>query len=386
LLALVPTFAIAFTVLRALGWRGDRLEAIILARATVLSPDAIQTVVEYVDNTNFTGLGVAGAAILTFTFVSVMGNIEGAFNAIWGNVSPRTLFRRFTDYFGVMLVATLLLAVAASATAVLADAPIAVALQERWGVLSAAESVLEYGVYLLVSLLFAFLYVFMPNTRVSSFAALVGGIVAGSVWQFTQWGYLRFQANVGEYNAIYGALAQLPVLMAWFYLSWVVVLLGAEITYGVQNLGIYTIDRLVRQSAGRRLDDYVALAVCAELARGAATGGTQAGDIAERIGVPPRIMSTLLDRLRRGGVVTMDQRAGQWSLARPASKLGASTLVSIVEGTVPDGIRHVDANLGERIRDLLQRAAIARDGVLAEVTIADLAIAAGDDDQTRADV
>ena len=306
LLALVPTFAIVFTALRALGWRGHRLEALILSRATVLSPEAIQTVVHYIDNTNFTGLGVAGAAILMFTFVSVMSNIEGAFNAIWGDVSPRTLFRRLTDYFGMMLVAPLLLAVAASVTAVLADAPIAVALQERWGVLSAAEGVLEYGVYLLVWLLFAFLYVFMPNTRVGSFPALVGGVVAGSVWQLTQWAYLAFQANVGQYNAIYGALAQLPVLMAWFFLSWVVVLFGAEVTYGVQNLGSYTIDRWLRESSGRRLDDYVALAICVDLARTA--DGVPADEMAQRIGVPPRLTGVSLERLRRGGVVTPGRR------------------------------------------------------------------------------
>ena len=371
LLALVPTFALVVTVLRSLGWRGDRLEALILSRATVLSPDAIQTVVQYVDNTNFFALSVAGATILIFTFVSVMANIEGAFNAIWGNVSPRTVLRRVTDYFGVMLVAPLLLAVAASVTAVITDAPIAVELQQRWGVLTAAESVLEYGVYVLVWLLFAFLYVFMPNTRVSSFAALIGGIVAGSIWQFTQWAYIGFQANVGEYNAIYGALAQLPVLMAWFYLSWLVVLLGAEITYGVESLGNYAIDRWVRVSGGRRLDDYVALAICVELAR-AKSAGTDADLLAGRIGVPPRTLAAVLERLRRSGIVRDERRSHRWILALPAANLSLVALIAIIEGTLPDHIRHADEEVGRRIRELLQRTAAARDGLLARLTVADI--------------
>jgi membrane protein len=377
LLALVPTFALAFTVLRAMGWRGDRLESIILSRATVLSPDAIQTVVQYIDNTNFLALSVVGATILIFTFVSVMANIEGAFNAIWGNVSPRTLLRRLTDYFGVMLVVPILLAVAASVTAVITDAPIAVELQQRWGVLTAAESMLEYGVYVLVWLLFAFLYVFMPNTRVSSFAALIGGIVAGSVWQFTQWAYLRFQASVGEYNAIYGTLAQLPVLMAWFYLSWLVVLLGAEITYGVENLDHYAIDRWARVAGGRRLDDYVALAICVELAQAASTGA-HADLMAGRIGVPPRTLGAVLERLRRRGIVKAERRSHHWILAVPAAELAVVGLIAIFEGSLPEQIRHADEEVGRRIRDLLQCTAAARDGLLAKLTVADLANGAED--------
>jgi membrane protein len=374
LLALVPTLAIVFTVLRALGWRGSRLEELILSRATVLSPDAIQTVVQYIDNTSFAGLGVAGAAILLFSFVSVMANIEEAFNAIWGNVAPRTVFRRVTDYFGVMLIAPLFLAVAASATAVLADAPVAMGLQARWDVLATADQLLEYGVYVVVWLLFAFLYAFMPNTRVQIFAALVGGVVAGSVWQLTQWAYLQFQANVGEYNAIYGALAQLPVLMAWFYLSWVIVLIGAEITYGVQNLGVYAIDRLARHAEGRRIDDYVAIALCAELARDGAGSATTAHPdrIAGRIGVPPRLLGGVSERLRRRRVLEPGALPGHWALAMPAKELRLAALLAIMEGSLPAGIRHADVALGERIHDLLGRAAIARDGVLAETTVEDL--------------
>ena len=374
MLALVPTFAIAFTVLRALGWRGSRLEEVILSRATVLSPEAIQTVVHYIDNTSFAGLGIAGAAMLLFTFVSVMANIEEAFNAIWGNVAPRSVFRRFTDYFGVMLVAPLLLAVIGSATAVLADAPVGLGVETRWAILSAAEQLLEYGVYALVWFLFAFLYVFMPNTRVSIFAALVGGVVAGSVWQFTQWVYLSFQANVGEYNAIYGALAQLPVLMAWFYLSWLIVLSGAEITYGVQNVGVYAIDRLARQAAGRRIDDYVAFAICAELAREATSGvsASHPDQLAARIGVPPRVLGGVLDLLRRGGAVKADESPAHWRLGMSPRELRLSWLLAIVEGTLPGGIRHADEDLGARIHGLLRRAAAARDNVLSDTTVADL--------------
>jgi membrane protein len=85
---------------------------------------------------------------------------------------------------------------------------------------------------------FIFLFVFMPNTRVRFHAALVGGIVGGTIWQFVQWGYVYFQIGVAKYNAIYGTLAALPIFMVWLYLSWAIVLFGLELTYAVQNATI----------------------------------------------------------------------------------------------------------------------------------------------------
>jgi membrane protein len=84
LLAFVPVLALSFAVLRGLGWSGDRLEAAILEKVTLASPQAIDTIVSYIDNTNVAGLGALGGIFLVVTFVSVMSNIEASMNAIWG--------------------------------------------------------------------------------------------------------------------------------------------------------------------------------------------------------------------------------------------------------------------------------------------------------------
>jgi membrane protein len=84
---------------------------------------------------------------------------------------------------------------------------------------------------------FTFAYAFIPNTKVKLRAALVGGIVAGTLWQSAQWGYIRWQIGFTKYNAIYGSFAQLPLFLIWLYISWILVLLGAEICYAFQNLG-----------------------------------------------------------------------------------------------------------------------------------------------------
>jgi membrane protein len=370
--ALVPTLAITFAALRGLGWKGERLEALILSRATVLSPEAIQTVVHYIDNTNFAGLGVIGGCVLFLTVLSVMANVEQAFNAIWGNVTPRTPFRRVTDYFGVMILSSILLAVAASITLVLSKAPVAAHLEARWGFVSLLKETWGYGAYAVVWLAFAFLYVFMPNTRVAWLPALIGGVLAGSIWQLTQSAYIGFQAGVGAYNAIYGALAQLPVLMAWLFVSWVIALFGAETAYAVQNLRSYSLDREARKGMGRRLEDYVAVGVCSELARVSAAVGRVAtvDDLAERLRVSPRLLGDVLERLRSAGFVHFaEQERGRWFLSLAPHAVTVASVVKVFDGHFPQSRELDEGDLAHAVYEVLDRATASRDRVLSGLTL-----------------
>jgi membrane protein len=381
LLALVPTLALVFAALRGLGWHGERLEALILSRATVLSPEAIETVVHYIDNTNFAGLGVIGGCLLFFTFLSVMANIEHAFNAIWGHATPRLLMRRITDYFGVMIVTSVLLGIAASVPAVIASAPLAVTLEARWGVVTALERTTGLGAYVLVCVGFAFLYVFMPNTRVRLIPALAGGVFAGSVWQATQWAYVWFQAGVGAYNAIYGALAQLPVLMAWFFLSWVIVLFGAETAYAVQNLHAYGRDRETRRRAGRGLEDYVAIAVCAELANASAgrSAPSTADDLAERLAVSPRLLGDILERLQHAGLVhRSEDHRGSWFLSFAPQNVAVSRILATFEGAFADAPLVASAQTSGPVLRLLAASARSRAEAFPHCTLLDLIDSPGD--------
>ena len=89
--------------------------------------------------------------------------------------------------------------------------------------------------YLAMWAVFTGVYLFMPNTRISLRAALLGGAFGGILWQLLQWGYVTFQVGVTRSNAIYGTMAALPVFMLWVYISWVIVLLGLEVTFAIQN-------------------------------------------------------------------------------------------------------------------------------------------------------
>jgi membrane protein len=215
----------------------------------------------------------------------------------------------------------------------------------------------------------------MPNTRVRLVPALAGGLLAGSVWQATQWAYVWVQAGVGAYNAIYGALAQLPVLMAWFFLSWVIVLFGAETAYAVQNLHAYGRDRETRQRAGRGLEDYVAIAVCGELALVSAgrTAPSSADDLAERLAVSPRLLSDILERLQNAGLVhRSEEQRGGWFLSLAPQSIPISRILGIFEGAFLDCSAAASAQSSSAVVRLLTTSARDRAEAFLDLTLLDL--------------
>ncbi len=378
LLGLVPVLAVAFAVLRGLGWSGGRLESLILDRATVLSPEAIRVIVSYIDKTNFAGLGVIGGSLLFFTVISLLTNVEVSFNAIWGDVPARPFFRRVSDYLAVIVVAPLLLAVATSLTAALQSSSALSWLSRFGGVGVTVDYIVRWTAVGVVWLLFAFLYIVIPNTKVRLHAALAGGIVAGSVWQLTQWSYIRFQIGVANYNAIYGALAQLPLLMAWFYISWVIVLIGAEIAFAVQNVASYSHERRAAKASGHALVEYAGLAVAKELAR-AAEGEGQPPSVEEmalELDVPVRVIREIVTALARAGLIHgSGDRPERYYLSLAPHRIPLARLLDVLRGRVeedPQAIASADG--GDAVVEVFSRIRCSRDQTLAGQTVADLAM------------
>jgi membrane protein len=93
--------------------------------------------------------------------------------------------------------------------------------------------------YVLIWLVFTLLYIVMPNTKVHFKSALIGGIIAGTMFQLLQWGYFYFQSLLTGYGAIYGSFAALPLFLIWMQTSWLIVLFGAEVAFANQNVEHY---------------------------------------------------------------------------------------------------------------------------------------------------
>ena len=235
LLALVPLVAIAVGVAEVLGY-GEELESALL-RETVDWPPRLQEVVagvkELVAGTSFGALGAFGTAILAWTVLRLYRDTEAALNAIFG-VRNRPFWLNLSTFL-LLLIALPPLVLAALFLKSMLQNPWF--LQHAWDWVRVVYSTgFEFVPFALVWLAFTLLYKFMPRARVGYVPALVGGISAGSAWLLLFSVYLQFQVGVSVNNAIYGTLAALPLLVVYLQLSWTVLLYGAEITCGVQNI------------------------------------------------------------------------------------------------------------------------------------------------------
>ena len=218
-----------------------------LSELNKAAPQMVQVVLHLfraVENTNFGTLGAIGLCLLVWTVLKAMGRVERSLNMIWGVKTARSFFRKFSDYISILVVVPILILAATSINtminAMLSSPKLLGQLQQISGPL--------YWLYMrgmrlsglvVILLAFSFLYVFMPNTRVRAFPALVGGAVAGIVWYLAQWGYIEVQIGVTKNNAIYGTFAAIPFFLFWLYINWIIVLLGAEISFAVQHYRTY---------------------------------------------------------------------------------------------------------------------------------------------------
>lgn len=243
LLSMVPIAAMGFGV--AAGFGFDRkLEEFIVAnfkgQEEVMNwiINMSYDVLEGVEGGLLAGIGLI---VLIWSVMQVLTNIENSFNAIWEVKKARSFVRKLSDYLAIMLIAPLLIIISSSVSVYISTRLESVAqnVEVIQTVSPYLESAFRLLPYTLVWLLFTIIYMIMPNTKVNFKYALIAGIIAGTIFQITQWGYIHFQIGVSTYSAFYGTFAALPLFLAWLQISWLIVLLGAEISFAYQNVKKY---------------------------------------------------------------------------------------------------------------------------------------------------
>lgn len=297
LLSFVPLLALMFAVLKGLGVQ-NRLEPLLLEHIAVGGEAFVSRIIEYINNTNVGRLGTFGLVFLVMTVLTLLSNIEDAFNSIWYVRETRSLMRRFADYFSVVTLGPIFLVLAVTMTASLESQGFILQLKQTAYIGPLVIFLFKVLPYIAMWAAFAFLYIFMPNIRVRLQAALIGGIVGGTLWQLTQWGYVNFQVGVARYNAIYGTMAALPIFMIWLYLSWVIVLVGLEVSYAWQNLGSLRQDKFEGE-VGPLERERICLALMLYLGRRFQKGAApaRAHQAAADLGLPSRLVRRLLAEL-----------------------------------------------------------------------------------------
>jgi len=227
LLSLVPLLALMFAVLKGLGAQ-ERLEPLLLSRLS-LDQATTDQVIGFIDRTNVGTLGAVGAAALVFTVLSVLGTIEASFNDIWRVARARTFWRQVSDYLGVVLLTPFLLLAATAIASASQVQQILDRVLHDGTVGGLAMQAVRLSPLLINAVALGILYAIMPNRRPAPAPLVISALLAGAAWHVMQTLYVALQVGVARYDAIYGALAQLPVTLVWLYVSWAIVLAGAEL-------------------------------------------------------------------------------------------------------------------------------------------------------------
>jgi membrane protein len=236
LLSLVPLMVFSFAILKGIGARTD-LHFILHEFFRPLGGAANQlteSVLQFVENMRGDVLGSLGLAFLTYTVISTIQKVEASFNFVWRVERARSLARRFTEYLSIMIIGPILLAVALG---LLGSALHSSAAQ--WLGSSAYLGWLVHGIgrllpYGIVTVVFTFMYAYIPNTRVEFRAALIGGVTAGIIWALVGQIFTTFILYSSHMMAVYTGFAIVLTTLVWVYLSWLILLIGAELAFYVQ--------------------------------------------------------------------------------------------------------------------------------------------------------
>ena len=308
LLSVVPVVALAFGISKGFGFE-ERLEKMI--RGVFAEREDMRAAADYIINfannmlLEINGGFIAGIGliVLLWAVMQLLGNIEDSLNAIWEIKKARPLIRKFSDYLSMMLILPVLFLVSSTATVYLSNY-----VTDSTGFLQYLGPVVTFLVkllpYIIIYLLFTLLYVVMPNTKVIFKYGLYAALISGTIYQITQWIYIEFQVGVSRYGAIYGSFLALPLFLVWLQLSWLIVLLGAELSFAYQNIEKYEFESeaLKIPPDKKRL---VTFLILHHIIKGFMQGSTplSASQISHTLGIPIRLVRDILFDLNESGLI-----------------------------------------------------------------------------------
>jgi len=285
---------------------------------TEAQKDAARFIHEFVKNTRSGTLGFTGAILLVIVGIRMFGSVESTFNDIWGVTRGRNWFSRIGIYctgivFGPLLIAGTSSRHFQSTQALMTHMPII--------------GPIIFPVLTLVVLWFAFalFYQFVPNTKVRFRAALVGGIIAGTVWHVNNLFGFLYVSRVVSNSRIYGSLGLVPVFMAGIYFSWYILLFGAQIAYAFQNRALYLQERIA-ENVNQRGREFVALRLMTcigqRFQRGLPAPTSQ--QMSEELSIPSRLVQQVLQTLIAAHlVIEVTGAEAAYTPGRPLEKITA---------------------------------------------------------------
>ena len=304
ILALVPALAILFAIGRGFGFHNILQTQ--LFNYIPAQKETLDTVVGFVDaylaqssQGIFVGIGIA---LLLWTMISLMSNIESAFNSIWGIKQGRSIWRKITDYTAMLLILPVLMICSSGLSLFMTST-----LQNLFAFefMSPIISILlKCASYAFTWLFFAAMFMLIPNTKVKFKNALIAGFFTGTGFLILQWIFVSGQMYVSKYNAIYGSFSFLPLLLIWLQFTWVIILSGIAICYSSQSIYRFNFSDKINFIS----DDYrtkITLAIMCVITKHFANGdkAITIEELTSKYDFPPRIAIDIIERLIEANLI-----------------------------------------------------------------------------------
>jgi membrane protein len=312
----------------------------------------VDTINGFINRTNGSTLGVTGMVLLIFAAISMLASIEGTFNDIWGISQGRTWFARVVQYWAVITLGPVLLAVAAGLASGRHLKSTQHMLEQMPGISALVFQLLPI---IVLTVTFTLFYRLMPNTRVQWSAALVGGLVGGMLWHLNSIVSVIYVSRWVTNSKIYGSLAAIPVFMVGLYFSWLILLFGAQVSYAWQNRAVYLQDKQA-DNVNQRGREFIALRLMECIGQRFHRALPPAGvsEIAEALAIPTRLVQQIIEPLRAARLVVQvaAEEDNAFAPARPLDRINCHDILLALR-----------AGQGQ---ELATRDCPARDGVFGE--------------------
>lgn len=309
--AMVPALALLLAISKGFGFQ-DIVEKELYTYFPSQSK-ALATALGFVDSylaEASSGILVGvGIIVLLWTLISLLSNIEDAFNNIWDIKTGRNTIQKIKDYIAIFLLIPVLMILSSGisifmSSTVLAVIPFSFMTPMVNAILELTPVILTWGAFTLCFWL-------IPNTKVEFKFAAISGAFCAVAFEILQLLFLSGQIYVSKYNAIYGSFAFLPLMLIWLQLSWLLLLSGCGLTYSLQNIFSYNFFgnlNTVAEGYYRK----VLLVVTAVVYRRFHLGlpAPTRNLLSTTYGLPIRMVSSIADRLQLAGLIQLNQSQG----------------------------------------------------------------------------
>ena len=329
LLSLVPLMAVTFSILAAFPvfesvtaeLQGFVFENFVPAAGEVVS-EHLQGFAQKAAQ-----LTAAGVVFLLVTAVMLMANIDSALNVIFKTRSKRRAVASFLVYWAVLTLGPLLLGASLVMTSYLVSAPL---FDDAAASMGGRARLLLLLPYVVETVAFGLLFMVVPNRSVRWHHAIAGGLVTALLFETAKRMFAWYVTSFTTYEAIYGALAAVPIFLIWIYLSWLVILAGAEFTH---TLGVYRQDHLRDTSRAPR---FILAYRVLRLLWGAQRDGDpmSANQLSQDLDVEPGRLRDVLELLAHRRVVR-ELDGGRWLLTRDLGRFSLRDLYDVCDPTLP---------------------------------------------------